>query len=542
MRIPRLPIARRLRVLVAWGALCLLLAPSAFAYLRPIPGMSMEALVRDADVVVLGTAIDSRERSFPPPNRNTVSMVTVRIAETLKGTPPAGGTIIFGCYGTVAEWRGQERVYFIKTPRRFMANRGFSAEEAAFWQSAGWVLDNFTGANPAALSAELGRYNALYTADLEPLLTRDDILRAARREAALPEGEYHGQLEIYLRGQSPFFKQPDPERAIYGLVIPIDRRAEARARQWATSPEPFDRWNAVQVLNKFDSPENRRLLARLLQDPFVAPVEYWPDWGGFVMVNAMGRGKWAGKPYPMRREAFAALLGWRAAPAEAVLSQPAYPPAYPRPWVPAAVGGAVAALLFAVLLRGLFRRRRPDGTPRHRLFAGAGGVCLVLLLACVALWVRGHWRVDELAWRTDGGFRYELASLNGTLRLLRFDRVGEITPRLVWTSAPRTDQAVADWSLAQVGTAPPPLKTVGRWGFEAQTGQTWGMTGQIRLSAWTLPLWGPCALLALWPVARFGLYLRRRSRRQEGLCSHCGYDLRATPDRCPECGHVPAGT
>ena len=68
-------------------------------------------------------------------------------------------------------------------------------------------------------------------------------------------------------------------------------------------------------------------------------------------------------------------------------------------------------------------------------------------------------------------------------------------------------------------------------------------TGFDLLPEWTRRLISvlilPAGLVYFWMCDLRNPRWLQRARRNRGLCPACGYDLRATPDKCPECGAAP---
>jgi hypothetical protein len=142
---------------------------------------------------------------------------------------------------------------------------------------------------------------------------------------------------------------------------------------------------------------------------------------------------------------------------------------------------------------------------------------LALLLFALPLWV-ASWFTDNLWERNDThGFTAVLIR-DGTI--LWFD-----------DRKPLTGEHFA-WRHQR---ASPPATRIFGWRFRCR----------IRPdgSSVECPTWLPAALLAIIGTPLL-VWIRRRDqafeRSKQGCCPACGYDLRATPDSCPECGREPS--
>jgi|SRR5579872_216280 len=86
------------------------------------------------------------------------------------------------------------------------------------------------------------------------------------------------------------------------------------------------------------------------------------------------------------------------------------------------------------------------------------------------------------------------------------------------------------------------LRHEGRLGFYG----SWesGFTGFTPFKHWQsilidFPIWCLALVLGTPPIIWVVQARRVHRKRIEGECLSCGYDLRATPGRCPECGTMP---
>jgi hypothetical protein len=74
-------------------------------------------------------------------------------------------------------------------------------------------------------------------------------------------------------------------------------------------------------------------------------------------------------------------------------------------------------------------------------------------------------------------------------------------------------------------------------GFRLWRGQSYaGGLGNYHITSIMIPALPICVLTAILPTIQLVKRLRRKHRVDPTICSKCGYDLRATKDRCPECG------
>jgi hypothetical protein len=196
----------------------------------------------------------------------------------------------------------------------------------------------------------------------------------------------------------------------------------------------------------------------------------------------------------------------------------------------------------------------------RRVFNFASALSLLLFAVAVAAWVRSQFFSDYVVYyprvsaNTANVFRFNLYT--GTIQIdwdwYRFPPVGR--DRFIAGAFGGRSHALLDWHVQSY--AIPAAHDVGwsqrwRWNFgrPAFKGRTdprrsmWDVSGVVLARRRvTIPYWALAAGLAVLPAARWCMWLRGRRNRRRGLCLCCGYDLRATPGRCPECGAVGAAS
>ena len=197
-----------------------------------------------------------------------------------------------------------------------------------------------------------------------------------------------------------------------------------------------------------------------------------------------------------------------------------------------------------------------DSALRRWFFNFVSIFSLVLCVALAGVWARSYWMTDRLA------LSAPVSGVHDQARLLLIGSEGGgidvRAERIHFLRSPDAARFVSEHPsyLGFQAGAYPILETwvspevPNRAGFafhrEAVTESILGVRGPMSIGdkpidRWTsseliAPIWPLELLLALPPTFALIRWRRRRNARLSGMCKGCGYDLRGTPQRCPECG------
>ena len=188
---------------------------------------------------------------------------------------------------------------------------------------------------------------------------------------------------------------------------------------------------------------------------------------------------------------------------------------------------------------------------RRRLFTFASAISALLFLATCVLWVRSYWRADGVkhtshhtvwAGRSDAGRFWVVrgADTDAYPPGWRIEGGGIHTDPNGWAvETGETPAGMSFWYWESMSHAPGKRSSWLGMGF---AGASWHAANPADQSpagkrVVVIPTWGPALLLAALPLLKAASLARSR-RRGADTCARCGYDLRATPVRCPECGVV----
>jgi hypothetical protein len=203
---------------------------------------------------------------------------------------------------------------------------------------------------------------------------------------------------------------------------------------------------------------------------------------------------------------------------------------------------------------GARRRRRYNPPVRSFLRILLGALSFLSLVLCVAtlvLWVRGHWVADHVRWvrwridsMTERQAVLSLTSSGGGVGIRKYALRRLIADETELARVRRESPRHPAWGWERwpepkypAGSRfPSLLNRIGIYYHLDRQSGAWGW----QWDRWAaVPNWllaGAFAALPAWRAIRWRRACRRR--KNSGLCAYCGYDIRATPLRCPECGTV----